>query len=206
LTDHCSQGGLRVVLFDFGGVLLRLRDPVESFGIGATLAEFNRRWIASPAVIAHESGHIGAEAFGKQIVREMQLQYSWQEFIARFDAWPDRISDATAALVKSIPLSLRCAILSNTNALHWAAQDIDGVFEGRIEHCFLSFENGLMKPQPAAFHQVIDTYGCAAQAILFIDDNPVNIDAALATGMRARLCTGVDTLGEILCEEGVFPA
>lgn len=194
---------LKVVLFDFGGVLLRLHDPVETFGIGDTLDDFNRCWIHSPSVVAHESGQIDANQFGERIVAEMELPYSPQEFIQRFGNWPDRISSDTASLVQRIPAAFDCAILSNTNELHWAAQDIPGVFGGRIDRCFLSFETGLIKPQAAAFHQVADAYSCAPSSILFIDDNPINVSAATAAGMRARLCPGVEALESVLSKEGV---
>lgn len=194
---------LKVVLFDFGGVLLRLHDPVKTFGIGDTPDDFNRRWIHSPSVIAHESGQIDAALFGERIVAEMGLPYSPQEFIRRFANWPDRISADTAGLVQRIPKALDCAILSNTNELHWALQDIPAVFGGRIDRCFLSFETGLIKPEAAAFHQVADAYSCAPPSILFIDDNPVNISAATSAGMRARLCPGVEALESVLAREGV---
>lgn len=194
---------LKVVLFDFGGVLLRLHDPVRTFGIGDTPDDFNRRWIHSPSVIAHESGKIDAALFGERIVTEMELPYSPQEFIQRFGNWPDRISSDTASLVQRIPVAFDCAILSNTNELHWAAQDIPGVFGGRIDRCFLSFETGLIKPEAAAFHQVAEAYSCAPASILFIDDNPVNVTAAEKAGMRARLCPGVEALESVLGNEGV---
>lgn len=194
---------LKVVLFDFGGVLLRLHDPVQTFGIGDTPDGFYRRWIHSPSVIAHESGQIDAALFGERIVAEMGLPYSPQEFIRRFGNWPDRIPADTAGLVQRIPATLDCAILSNTNELHWAAQDIPGVFGGRIDRCFLSFETGLIKPEAAAFHQVADTYSCAPSSILFIDDNPVNVSAAKSAGMRARLCPNVEALESVLTREGV---
>lgn len=196
---------LKVVLFDFGGVLLRLNDPVRTFGIGDTPDDFNRRWIHSPSVIAHESGQIDAATFGERIVAEMALPYSPQEFIRRFGNWPDRISAETAGLVQRIPAALDCAILSNTNALHWAVQDIPGAFGGRIDRCFLSFETGLIKPEAAAFHQVADAYSCAPASILFIDDNAVNVTAAERAGMRARLCPGVDALEKLLHRENVLP-
>lgn len=196
----------RILLFDFGGVLLRLNDPVEAFGLDGTIADFSRRWLASPAVRAHETGRIDVHTFARQLVDELRLPWSPEELVARFDGWPDAVSTTTAALIRSIPRSYECAILSNTNARHWGAFDVDAIFGGRIRRCFLSFETGRIKPDPAAFEQVVAFYGEPASSILFFDDNPANVDAAERTGMRARLCEGVDALAGLLEDEGIIAA
>ena len=196
----------RLLLFDYGGVLLVLNDPVETFGIGSSRADFARRWLESPAVQAHESGQIDHETFARQIVCDMQLPYDWQEFIRRFDAWPGKVPAATAALVRSIPPAIECALLSNINARHWQAQDIPGDFGGRIARCFLSYEIGLVKPEPRVFQYVLDATDIAPGDILFLDDNPANIEAAARAGMRTRHCPDVDALGPILQSEGIVPA
>jgi len=193
----------RVVLFDFGGVLLHLNDPAATFGLDWPAADFNRRWLESPSVRAHESGRIDAHAFASRIVRELSLPYSADEFLARFDRWPDCIPTHTAALVRRVVNGIDCAILSNTNRRHWSGFDIDGTFAGRIGRCFLSFETGLLKPDGDAFRQVIDACRLPAHAILFLDDNPLNVVAAAQAGMRTRVCPGVHALAGILREEGI---
>jgi len=192
-----------LILFDYGGVLLRLNDPVETFGFGEDLADFSRRWLESPAVQAHETGRIGPDEFGQRMVREMELPYSPDEFIHRFDAWPDRVSPATASLVRSIPGQVDCAILSNTNELHWRRQDVARDFDGRISRAWLSFETGYVKPDPRAFRVVLDDTGLPAGGILFIDDNARNLKTADTLGLRTRHCRDVDALASVLSDEGL---
>jgi len=192
-----------LILFDYGGVLLRLNDPVETFGFGDDRADFSRRWLDSPAVQAHETGRIGPDEFGRRMVRDMRLPYPPDEFIRRFDAWPDRVTPATAALVRSIPAQVDCAILSNTNELHWRRQDIERDFAGRISRTWLSFETGYVKPDPRAFRIVLDELGLPAGRVLFIDDNPKNLEAADALGLCTRHCRDVDALADVLVGEGL---
>lgn len=205
-SEGTSATSTSVVLFDFGGVLLHLNDPVEAFGLDGTVADFSRRWLESPAVRAHETGRIDVHTFARRLVDELRLPWPPDELVARFDRWPDAVSAQTAALVRSIPRSYECAILSNTNARHWAAFDIDAIFDGRIGRCFLSFESGHIKPDSAAFEQVVAFYGGPASSILFFDDNPANVEAAQRIGMRARLCAGVDALAGLLADEGIVTA
>lgn len=192
-----------LILFDYGGVLLRLNEPVGHFGLGTDHADFLDRWLHAPAVQAYETGRIGTEEFGRRMVADLALPYSPDEFIQRFDAWPDRVAPATAALVQSIPAHIDCAILSNTNALHWANQDIPGDFGGRIGRCFLSFELGRMKPDPAVFRHVVEATGHGPGDILFIDDTARNIDVARHEGFRARHCRDVEALAGVLRAEGL---
>ena len=46
---------IKVILFDLGGVLLRLNDPIETFGLQMDQNEFKERWLRSPSVRTFES-------------------------------------------------------------------------------------------------------------------------------------------------------
>ncbi len=192
-----------LLLFDYGGVLLRLNDPLKLFGVGGTHAGFARRWLASPAVRAFETGRAGTEEFAGRVVAEFGLPYGPAEFIERFDRWPGTVGAATRALVRALPGSIDCAILSNTNPRHWERQDIAGDFGGRIGRLFLSYEMGCLKPDLDAFRHVIDATGVAPASVLFIDDSPVNVAAARRAGLAARHCPDVDALEGVLRNAGV---
>lgn len=194
----------RLLLFDYGGVLLRLNDPVATFAIGESLQDFNERWLMSPAVRLHETGRLDVEDFARRMVTDMRLPYDWREFIARFDSWPDRVTETTSALVAALPGHIECAILSNTNARHWQAQDIERDFGGRISRCFLSFESGHVKPDREAFDDVLERVNAEPGDILFIDDNPRNLQSAAALGMQTRHCPNVDALAGVLRASGLL--
>lgn len=181
---------IRVVVFDLGGVLLQLRDPVATFGLEFTEAEFLERWLKSPAVRAFECGATDAETFGRTIVGELGLAMDSRDFLARFDAWPERIYPDTALLLDAIPAGVSRALLSNTNAAHWGRSDIAKALANRLDKTFLSFRTGLLKPDREAFLQVIEAYRLPADTFLFFDDNPLNVSAARETGMQAALCKG----------------
>ncbi len=196
----------RLLLLDLGGVLLHLNDPVETFGIGSSRSDFFKVWIMSPAVQAFESGAIGPGEFARRIVDDLDLPYTTEEFLQRFEAWPDRIPADTGTLLQTVPSHIDCAILSNTNALHWHKLDIERDLHGRVSRCFLSFETGLIKPDARAFRQVLEETGYTSSQVLFIDDNPINTAAAAQLGMRTRLCASVDALGRLLTAEGILAA
>jgi putative hydrolase of the HAD superfamily len=190
MTVAMTLSNIEVVVFDLGGVLLQLKDPVTNFGLNFSEAEFLERWLKSPSVREFERGASDAETFGRAIVRELGLAMNWREFLQRFDAWPEQIYPETAVLLDAIPESIGRALLSNTNAAHWGRSDISAALCGGFDKTFLSFRTGLLKPDRAAFAQVTEAYGMPADAFLFFDDNPLNVSAAAAAGMQAVLSKG----------------
>ena len=181
---------VKAVVFDLGGVLLRLRDPIENFELDLTEPEFLELWLQSPSVREFERGAIDADSFAQSMVEEMRLPMDWRRFLERFHAWPQRLFPEALDLLQCIPPGIRRVLLSNTNAAHWERQEISGALAGQFDLELLSFRTGLLKPDRAAFDQVREACGCAAGEILFFDDNPGNVAAALASGQRAFLARG----------------
>jgi len=204
VTDEKHSGNHSIILFDLGGVLLHLRDTGSNFGITGDERQFHRSWLLSPSVREFERGAITAEEFARRIVPELQLPYNWQEFLQRFDRWPERLYDGADYLITQLAREYRVALLSNTNAVHWGRDDIAGVLEPLIDHSFLSFETGLLKPDINAFQQVARHYDCVPQDILFLDDNPLNVDAANALGIRGCLTRGMQDVHTALENNGIF--
>ena len=58
-----------------------------------------------------------------------------------------------------------------------------------FEGCVVSAEIGLMKPNPAIFRHMLETFKLTASETVFLDDFQVNIDGAKSVGMEARLFT-----------------
>jgi len=185
-----SFGNIKVVVFDLGGVLLQLKDPIETFRLDISEGEFLERWLRSPSVREFERGATDPESFARAIVDELQLVMHWKEFLTCFDAWPERLFPETEVLLDAIPAGIGRALLSNTNPAHWGRKDISYTLSGKLDRLFLSFDTGLLKPDREAFDQVIEAYGNAAGTFLFFDDNPLNVSAAVDAGMKAVLCKG----------------
>lgn len=199
-----AQLELKLVLFDLGGVLLQLNDPISTFGLDCSEVEFHQKWLLSPAVRAFERGAITAMQFASSITQEMALPYNAKIFLERFVAWPGLPFPDAVDLVERIPECYSCAVLSNTNSLHWQSLNIESNFGHRFERYFLSYETGLLKPDEYAFTNVINHYNCAPEQILFFDDNPLNITAAGELGMHAVLCrTGAD-IAAALIDRGIL--
>lgn len=196
--------GLSVVLFDLGGVLLKLREPRLTFGLAADDPDFHARWLASPSVRAYERGEMSATDFGERMARELLLPVDGAEFLRRFDNWIDGIYPGTNELLDRLPRRYQRAVLSNMNKLHWQYVAADAAFVERIDRFFLSYELGMTKPDPEIFKHVCASLQCTPAQVLFLDDNPANVRAGAAAGLHSVLARGLDEVEATLLEAGVL--
>lgn len=204
VPESFQNKAIRVVLFDLGGVLLQLRDTGPTFGVTGDERDFHRRWILSHAVREFERGAIDFDEFARRVVVELNLPYDAGEFLQRFDSWPGDLFEGVPELLASLAIDYRVALLSNTNAVHWQRDNVAGVLEPLFDHAFLSFRTGLLKPDADAFGQVLNHYNRTPSEILFLDDNPLNIEAAASIGVRACLTRGVDDVRQALANNGII--
>lgn len=195
-----SDKSIKVILFDLGGVLLRLNDPGETFGLDGNYEEFLKKWLLSPSVRDFERGALERDAFAAGVVAEAGLPYNADEFLARFDSWPDQFFAGALDTVETLAQRYEVALLSNTNAMHWDRADIGGQLETRLSRVFLSYRTGKLKPDADAFQHVCDDLGCDANEVLFFDDNPLNVSAASSVGMNAEFANGIDAVKTALAD------
>jgi 2-haloacid dehalogenase len=77
--------------------------------------------------------------------------------------------------------------LSNTDEVHWnyvlAAYPIFQLLDGWA----VSFEEGMMKPDPALYRKVMDRYGSGRPPFFYTDDSPRFIEAARRLGWDAEV-------------------
>lgn len=199
-----SRTDIAVVVFDLGGVLLELREARDNFGFDADDATFNETWLKSMSVRRFERGQIDRDEFAAQVVQELRLPYSNEEFLKRFEHWPKALYPDVCDLLDSLSGKVHTALLSNTNAVHWNRRDIGGPLKSRLDHVFLSYETGKLKPDVSAFYQVMKVLKCEARQVLFFDDNVLNIEAALEIGINAHLTRGASELRKHIAQAGLL--
>jgi HAD superfamily hydrolase (TIGR01509 family) len=194
------------VLFDLGGVLVELGGVAE-FGalIGVTHNEdIWSRWLNSPWVRSYERGRCTRDEFAVGMVEEHRLQLSPDEFLGRFRDWPKGLMPGAAELVRGLAHHVTASCLSNTNELHWNEQAGHEVVRGLFDRPFLSHELGLVKPDREVFDHVVNTLHCRPEEVLFLDDNLLNIQGALAAGLDAHRVHGVEDSRRLLDHRGLL--
>jgi putative hydrolase of the HAD superfamily len=198
-----------VVLFDVGGVL------VELSGVATLLAWLDHRitaqelwhlWLHSPSVRRFETGRIDARQFADGVLAELRLDVDAGRFLESFAHWPSALYPGALEMIERIPPHYRRALLSNSNVLHWQ-RVLDEMGLGAVfEHRFASHLMGKIKPDAEAFEHVLDSLGCRASQVLFLDDNALNVQAARSLGMRAQQVRGVHEAQLSLQQAGIITA
>ena len=179
---------IEVALFDLGGVLVELTGvPTLMSWMGGWIGpeEIWRRWLTSPNVRAFETGAMEPEEFADELIAELDLPIQRAEFLDAFTYWPRGLFPGAMELVGEIPRPIVRATLSNTNSLHWPRLMTEMGLAEAFDFHFASHLTGKIKPDTEAFEHVILSLGRAPESILFLDDNQLNVDAALSVGLNA---------------------
>lgn len=214
---------VRMVCFDWGGVILRI---CRSWAEGCAAAGLSVRGdSASPDLKVHRK--IAAEQYQRgqlttaqflislgtivgNVYSQDELKRIHDAFLIQEYAGVDRLVDR----LLSTP-NVETGMLSNTNELHWQRQHVDASASvphfptaSRLKHRHASHLLGHAKPGHEIYRVFERHTGVRGPEVLFFDDLEDNIAAARAVGWRAEQIdhTG-DTaaqMNEHLQRHGVF--
>lgn len=184
---------MAAVVFDLGGVLAEVSGVATMRELARIDSddELWRRWLHCEWVRRFELGQCSTEAFGDGMVAEWQLPMTGPEFVALFGDWVQRPSEGADELVADTAELVPVAMLSNMNAVHWERSVSHWTLVDRFDHVFMSFQLGLIKPDADVFAHVAKTMSLEPNQILFLDDNVINVDGAVAAGFQAERVRGV---------------
>lgn len=174
----------KIILFDLGGVLVDLADPVSSIGLSMSSDEFWTLWLSSPLVQQFETGRITAAEFVAQFGAVLGFQDA-EEFDQALRSWHLPMFAGAEKALQELTGSRTIALLSNTNEIHWQQVESQTDVFADFSKVFLSYKTGIAKPHPSAFHDVVAHFDCEPGDIIFFDDNIGNVDTAIAEGLCA---------------------
>ena len=189
--------GLRGLVVDWGGVLTGdLRGAVtrwaedDGIDLDAYLAVM-RDWLGEPLelearfnpVHALERGEMQVPDFERRLAGALTERtgrpYEADGLLARMFASFEHAHDMSGLVRRAREAGVRTALLSNSWGNDYPRDGWDDMFDVVV----ISGEVGLRKPEPAIFALTLDRLGLPAQACVFVDDLPHNVEAAVALGM-----------------------
>jgi len=193
------QSSFDVLLFDLGGVLIDFAgfDELTRLLPGTPdREEVRRRWIESQSVQLFERGDIGPLQFARGVIRELELEFTPEDFITTFVDWARGPYPGARSLLERLRTSHRLACLSNSNQLHTPLHRRS--MEPLMERYYFSDEIGIVKPDRKIFEHVMRDLDVLPERIAFFDDTPVNVEAARDAGLTAFEADGIVALrGEL---------
>ena len=190
---------IKNIIFDLGDVILNIDVPLASSSFGKLSGRQQHEILTlfkeKELFRLFETGLVDEDAF-RNMIRELLEFPDWSEEIID-TAWNSLLLDIPPArieLIKELGKKYRLFLLSNTSSIHikqvnkilHAATGIERL-DDLFEKVYLSYEMGLMKPDPAIYLQVLEESGLVAEETLFLDDNADNITAASKLGIDTIL-------------------
>ncbi|MGA7339675.1 MAG: HAD family phosphatase [Terracidiphilus sp.] len=199
---------LRAVVFDFGMVLTGSPDPAahaELLRITGLAAERLERlyWADRHA---YDEGKLNGLAFWQKICGEagLRLGAAAIEELNLWDArmWTTQNPAMVAWQLRLKERGLQTAILSNMGDAVHANIAREFAWLARFDVLVWSYELGIAKPDAAIYRYTLKKLGTRPEETLFIDDKPVNIEAAQALGMKGIVFSTVERLRGYLVASG----
>lgn len=195
---------VELVLFDLSGVLADFQGA-RALGelVGLREDEVWPRWLHSPWMRRFDLARCSPEEFSVGIVDEWGLQITPAEFLEAFSGWMIGPYEGAAELVAQTRSSATVGCLSNMNPIHWR-ELWDWPMMQLFQRRFVSCEIALVKPDRKIYEYVTDFLVIDPECVLFLDDNLINVDAAIACGFRGAHVRGVRQAEEALRAHGVL--
>lgn len=177
------------VIFDWGGVLMRTHDYTRRHEWDARLGlppwSVERVVHGSAAWMQAQRGEISVEAYWQAVADELGLSAKALTLLRHDFYADDRLDEDLIALIRELrEQGVKVGLLSNNSVAVielMEALSIVDLFDVRV----ISAEIGILKPDPRAYHAILQQLSVRPEQSLFIDDSPVNVDGAQAIGMAA---------------------
>ncbi|HEY0324734.1 MAG TPA: HAD family phosphatase [Allosphingosinicella sp.] len=207
MTDSAAPP--KAVIFDVGNVLYGW-DP-DSFLVRQIADDEARlRFIEDTDLYAWHDTLDGGRPFDEAAAELSETFPAYAELIS---AWGSRFGETITDPVPGVhdivadldQAGVPLFAITNFSADFWPPfAEREAAFFGRFRDIVVSGAEKLMKPDPAIYYLALDRFRIAARDALFIDDRQINVDGALAVGMRAHLFTGAEDLRARLVAEGLL--
>jgi 2-haloacid dehalogenase len=179
----------RIVVFDFGGVLLDWNPrhlyrklfagdeaAMESFLANVCTPTWNER---------QDAGRSFADAVAELLPRHPDQAALIAAYGQRFDEMIAGPIEGTVEILAELKQSgVPRYGLTNWSAETYHPQRRRFAFLSWFDGIVVSGEEGVIKPDPRIFRILLERYRIAPEEAVFIDDNPGNVAAATALGLH----------------------
>jgi epoxide hydrolase-like predicted phosphatase len=186
---------IKNIIFDLGDVILNIDVPVASLSFaklcGREQQEIIDLFKEKDLFRQFETGSLDENGF-RNYIRELLVFPDWTDEMIDV-AWNSLLLDMPperVALLKELRKKYSLFLLSNTSSIH--ISQVNKILEATtgitnldklFDKVYLSYEMGLMKPDPEIYLRVLKEQNILAEETLFLDDNADNIAAASKLGI-----------------------
>lgn len=193
---------IRAIIFDVGDVILREKDHTKRFEweqrLGLPAGQLTKLVQDSEPAAQAASGEVSERQVWEAVAAQLGLDAAQIPELQR-DFWAsEQIETALVEFIQSLRPHYKIGILSNAWSDARYFHNTRFKMNSWVDAAVYSAEVKLLKPDPRIYQILLDQLELPANECIFVDDKPVNIEAAQALGMKGVLCRETQqTIGAI---------
>ncbi len=201
-----QKNQIKVFVFDFGSVIAKTdRQEVAHF-------------IAQSLNITDSKALDALKQLKEDILQGKKEQDFWQDYakaqgIQLPENWIEKLDEARLQALQEIPgmvalvkdlqrQGYQTALLSNVRRSQADIKRKLGYYD-LFSPLLLSYEIGVRKPDPKAYEILLNKLKVPAQSVVFIDNQPQNVETARSFGLDGILFVSRDQLVQELKKRGI---
>lgn len=197
---------IRLIISDFGGVICtfdyRIFCERLARRIGRGAEAIYSAVYGSDLQTEFEQGRLTGVTYHRTVMDLLGGDVPYDEF---FPMYGDIFTEipATGDLLRRLHARYPLYLLSDTNEIHFGYVKKTVEVLRLFEQFIVSYEVGAMKPGPRIYREALRRSGLPAEACVFIDDRPGNVEGARQVGMHALHFTSPEQCAADLVRLGV---
>jgi 2-haloacid dehalogenase len=197
------------VIFDLGAVVIDW-NPMHLYrklfyGDEVKAAEFLARVCTTEWNAKQDAGRGLEEAAAERIALYPEWEPEIRAFYGRWEEMIGGLVPGTASVMADLKAAgQHLFALSNWNSTTFASVRHRFAVLDQFEQIVVSGDYGCIKPDPRLYRIALERYGIAPGKLLFIDDNPVNLEAGEKLGIKGLLFEGAAKLRSDLVWRGLL--
>ncbi len=205
---------IQFVYFDLGNVLVSFDPKIAIMNVsrrfGVDVVKVQHAIYGSGLQDRHEHGHVSGDEFAitmRESLGLSEVQMPTRELLDAISDMFTPIESMSETVTQVAQTGVRYGLLSNTCHAHWdwVRRQPWRVSQLSWPVCVLSCEVGSMKPDAGIYEAAEKLAEVSTNEILFLDDKPENVAAAIDRGWNAAACFGGEEAEAVLRKFGVLP-
>jgi putative hydrolase of the HAD superfamily len=180
----------KLYIFDMGGVVSTDGNVFARISEYLNISGEEFISLAGESEVELSEGRITAEEFWQRFSRVSGKEIKEELFGKFFDP---RLNKGTVAIIEKLKKESRVVCGTNTIEPHYLERVEHGDYE-LFDELYASHLMGVAKPKAAFFEYILRKEQIEAREVVFIDDDPENVEGAAVLGLEAILFRGAASL------------
>jgi HAD superfamily hydrolase (TIGR01509 family) len=178
---------LRAIIFDIGGVLIRVDISRAMNGLASGLSMTPQEvWSAiqrDPHWLDWQEGRISPRDWHLHLTKRLGVSLTFEQFSQVWNRALDPEPILSESFLEILSKNYRLALLSNTDPIHMSHEEARFPFFRFFPVRIYSYRVGASKPNPTIYSEALKACKVRAEEAVYIDDVAAYSEAAQRLGM-----------------------